>query len=416
MNQRTTDATTSKSTTTTRLSTPRSTDLDRTLNPYAGHLLARRSVGRRARHPWQIGWRGWRDIAIRVGDAIIVDRVMLVAGGVTFYALLSMFPAISAAVSIYGLAADQATVANQFGLLRSALPDVGLQAIERELTALVSQQTGELGLAFGISLAIALWTANAAMKSLFEAMNIAYRETERRSFVRLSLVSLVFTLTSIVVFGILSTVVIALPATIGYLNLGRATEQIVRLGSATVMVLLAAVVVSALYRFGPCRRHARLAWIVPGVLIALIGASVASSAFSWYVANFANYAQTYGSLGALVGFLTWIWVMAMVVLIGAQTNAESERQTLRDSTVGAPRALGDRGAQVADTIGRSYSSPASLGRDEAPDPDSLPGIDWYTRLWLMLPLAAAWTLRSAQQPPTGRDGQLPPDSMARKAP
>jgi len=359
----------------------------------AYHLHAKPSLGRKASSPWQIGAKGWRDISSRVAAEILADRVMLVAGGVTFYVLLSLFPAASAAVSIYGLVADPVTVASQFNLVRSLLPEVGLEPVEQELTIIVNHESGALGLTTFVSLLVALWTANAAMKSLFEAMNIAYEETESRSFVSLTLASLSLTVACILAFGIASAAVIGLPTALNVLNLDASSELLVQVGGVFSLLLIGTSVLTALYRWGPSRNSAKLRWIAPGVIFAVVGVALASSVFSWYVANVGSYSQTYGSLGALVGFLTWIWLIAMVVIIGAEINAETEHQTLRDSTTGAGKTLGDRGAYVADHIGPGYKDqqPVQAGNNQLSNGRlSLPA-----KVWIVLPLVAAWSSRKS---------------------
>ncbi len=309
--------------------------------------------GRDAHTPLQIPFAGWKDIAWRVAAEIPRDRLMMVAAGVTYYLLLAMVPTLSALVSVYGLVADPASVREQTAQLVGILPEGGLAILDEQLTRLATEATGTLGLTFTISLAIALWSANAGVKALFDALNVVYEEEEKRGFLRLTLVSLLFTLAAIVGAVLFLVVVVALPHILAYLPLGAAAEWTVRITGWVLMFLAATFALSALYRYGPSRARARWRWITPGALFAVVLILVASMLFSWYVANFGSYNATYGSLGALIGFMTWIWITVGLLLIGAEIDAEMEHQTARDSTRPPDRPLGRRGAAMADDVGRA---------------------------------------------------------------
>ncbi|MGE0798651.1 MAG: YihY/virulence factor BrkB family protein [Lautropia sp.] len=304
--------------------------------------------GRAAQHPLQIPLRGWRDILSRVYAEFVNDRILLVAAGTTFYALLALVPALTALISIYGLFTDPASAQQHLAFVQPYLPDGGQQIVSEQLQRLSSQPGTRLGFALLVSLAVTLWSANAGMKALFEAMNVAYGEAEKRSFVRVTLLSFAFTVGAILLMLLLIGVMIVLPIVIGLLGLSG--EWWLRLGSTVVLGLAALTALSLLYRWGPSRRHARWQWITPGAAMALVVAFIASTLFSWYVRNFGSYNETYGSLGALIGFMTWLWIMFAFVITGAELNAEMEHQTARDSTVGPEQPLGRRGAQMADTV------------------------------------------------------------------
>ena len=318
-----------------------------------------RSVGPRGRGattPTAIPAKGWKDIAWRVYKEFNDDRIMLVAAGVTFYILLALVPALSAGVSVYGLFFDAAAVATQVASLQGVIPGGGVEIIQEQLTRLAEQTNSSLSITFIVSLGIALWSANAGMKSIFDGLNIAYDEIEQRGFVKLTMVSLAFTFGGIVAVFILGTVVVGLPAYLSSTRLGATFETVLQIGGYVLMLAVLAVAFSALYRWGPSRDHAKWRWITPGGLVAAVVLVVTSIGFSWYVANFGSYNATYGSLGAIIGFMTWIWIASIILLMGAELNAEMEHQTRRDTTVGTREPLGDRGAVVADSVGARWGS------------------------------------------------------------
>jgi membrane protein len=307
--------------------------------------------GRSAETPSQIPARGWKDILLRVYHGISENRILLVAAGVTFYALLAIFPGIAALISIYGLFADPATIASHLDTIASVAPSGAIDVLRDQMTRLASQRGATLGVSFLIGLAISLWTANSGVKAIFDALNIVYGEGEKRSFIKLNAVTLFVTL-GIVVFILLTlAAVVALPVVLTYIPLPGVTAFIVRIGRWPILFALVTLGLAVLYRYGPSRTEPRWRWITWGSVSAAVVWLAASALFSWYVASFGSYNKTYGSLGAIIGFMTWIWISIIVVLVGAKLNAEMEHQTVRDSTAGQPKPLGKRGAGMADTIG-----------------------------------------------------------------
>jgi membrane protein len=311
--------------------------------------------GREAETPTQIPAHGWKDILWRVYEEFGKDRVMAVAAGETYYALLALFPAIAALVSIYGLFADPATIGQHLNALSGVLPSGALQVIGDQVTRIASKGGGTLGLGFIVGLAVAIWSANAGMKAIFDALNIVYGEEEKRSFVALNLWSLAFTLGAIVFLLVALGGIVALPVVLNFVGLGAATEWLLVI--ARWPVLLAGVVLglALLYRYGPSRDTAEWKWVTPGGIVAAVLWLVVSMLFSWYVSSFGSYNETYGSLGAVIGFMTWIWISTVVVLLGAEINGEVEHQTAKDTTEGPNQPLGARGARMADTIGEAKS-------------------------------------------------------------
>ncbi len=312
-----------------------------------------RQRGRTADAPQEIPPKGWKDVLSRTWREISEDRVTLVAAGATYYLLLAIFPTLTALVSIYGLFADPRTVAQHVELVSTIVPAGGLEIINEQLTRLTQQRGATLGLALVVSLGLALWSSSAGVKTMFEAMNIAYGEREERGFIRLTVLALAFTLAGIVVSAVMLGVVVVLPAVLGFLGLPPGFGWLVQSIGYLIVVAMLFLGILALYRFGPDRQQAKWRWLIPGAVLAVLAILVISVLFSWYSANFANFDKTYGSLGALIGFLTWIWLTVTIVLVGAELNAELEHQTAKDSTVGADHPMGRRDAQMADTLGRS---------------------------------------------------------------
>jgi membrane protein len=308
--------------------------------------------GRYAAAPADIPARGWKDILWRCYGRLTEERILTIAAGVTFYTLLAIFPAIAALVAIYGLFADPAIIAKHVAELASFVPGGGVDILREELNRVASQPRGTLGLAFIVGLGISLWSANAGVKAMIDALNIAYVEREKRSFLRLTAVSFVFTLAGILGAILAVGLVVVLPLVLGFFGLESATQAVVAVAKWPVLLVGAAFAIAVLYRFGPSRVPAKWRWITWGSALAAAAWIGLSLLFSWYATSFASYNKTYGSLGAAVGFMTWIWISTIVILAGAELDAEIEHQTCRDSTVGPPKPMGTRGATMADTVGR----------------------------------------------------------------
>ncbi len=311
-----------------------------------------RGRGRKARTPIHIPWRGWKDILIRTYHEIQEDRLMSLAAGVVFYSLVALFPAIAAGVSVYAFFSNASSIANHLSLAADVVPGASLDLLREEITRMAGRSDGKLTFGFLLGLSIALWSANAGMKAIFDALNIIYDEEEKRGIVWLNMVSLFFTLCAIggMLFALGAVVVFPLVlAAFGWTALDAPLMiGILRWPAMFVMVIAALAV---LYRYGPSRRIAKWRWLSVGSVFAAVSWLAVSVLFSWYLGNFANYNATYGALGAVVGLMMWMWLSTIVVLVGAELNSEIERQTAIDSTAGLPRPLGARGAVVADTVG-----------------------------------------------------------------
>jgi membrane protein len=231
------------------------------------------------------------------------------------------------------------------------LPGGAIDVAREQLTRVASKGSQTLGWTFIIGLVISLWSANAAMKSLFDTLNIVHGEREKRSFIKLNTMCLGFTLGGIVFILLALGAVVVVPVALNYLGLSNLADLLVRVARWPAMFVALALALACIYRFGPSRTAPRWRWITWGSVIATILWIVASLLFSWYAAHFGTFNETYGSLGAAIGFMTWLWISAIVILLGAEIDAEMEHQTARDTTTGAAKPMGKRGARVADTIG-----------------------------------------------------------------
>jgi membrane protein len=308
--------------------------------------------GRNADRPSAIPARGWKDIAWRVWANINEHRVMLIAAGVTFYLLLALFPALAAFVSLYGFVADPVTVGDHISFLGGLLPSASLDLIYAQLEALAEQRPEALSFGFVLGFLIALWSANNGIKSMFEAMNVANQENEKRSFVRLNLISFCFTLGAMFLAIAFIFTVGVVPAILALLRLDDFGPMLIAALRWPVMLVIVVTGISLLYRFGPSREQAKWRWLSWGACFASVVWILTSFGFSYYLQNFADYNATYGSLGAVIGFMMWTWISAMIVIVGAEINAEMEHQTALDTTTGADLPMGIRGATMADTLGK----------------------------------------------------------------
>lgn len=311
------------------------------------------SHGREAERPKQIPGRGWRDILVRVKQDVSSDNASLIAAGLALYALLAAFPALAAAVSLYGLFASPDQITGQIESLSGVLPQQASEILRNALQNLASQQGQALGIGAIIGFLLALWSARKGMVALMTATNIAYSEQEERGFFRQLLVSLAFTLGAVVGFVLVVLLAVAAPVALKAIGLGGAAETALSLLRWVVLWFLVVFALAVVYRYAPDRRAPKWRWVSWGSAIAATLWLVGSLLFSLYVRNFGSYGETYGALGGVVVLLLWFYLSAFVVLLGAEINSEIEHQTGRDTTKGRAKPAGSRGAQVADTRGHS---------------------------------------------------------------
>jgi membrane protein len=253
------------------------------------------------------------------------DRVLAIAAGVTFYALLALFPALAAGVSVYGIFADLKTINSDLSSLGSILPGGAIQIIGEQIKRLVSNGDKALGFAAFAGVAISVWSANAGVKAMFDALNIVLKEDEQRGFIRLNLTSLAFTAGGLAIVLLSIGFVLGIPVFLRYVGLNGRLDWLVEIGRWPVLWAALALAIAVLYTFGPSRNDIRGPWISWGSTLAAFVWLIASMAFSWYAANFGTYNKTYGSLGAVIGFMTWIWISAIIVLVGEELNEIIDR-------------------------------------------------------------------------------------------
>ena len=319
-------------------------------------LMADVGHGRLARAPWQIPLAGWKDILYRTYQQINEDRLLATAAGVVFYGLLAIFPAITALVSSYALFADPSTITDNLRSLALMLPDGTFGVVQDQVGRVLAKGNVTLGWTFVIGLLMAVWSANAGMKAILDALNVVYEEDEKRSFIKLNLISLSFTVAALAGILIMVSAVVAVPLLLQKLGLGERAELIISFGRWPMLALLLLFALAALYRYGPSRATPRWQWLSVGAVVAVLLWLAGSASLSWYLSNFEDYNATYGSLGAAIGLMIWMWMSAIIALCGAELNSEIEHQTAVDSTEGRQRPLGARGATMADTVGERISA------------------------------------------------------------
>ncbi len=314
--------------------------------------------GRLAQRPEHIPHKGWTDIFWRLGVSYFGDRIGFLSGGVTFFVMLSLFPTLAAFVTLYGLFADPADAWARLQFLYSFLPSGVARFLGDEMQRLAENTTTTLTFTLVWTLALSLWTANGAIKVLFYGLNVAYHEVERRNIVRYNLMCMGFTVSGLLAVLVSAGLVVGVPVVLGVLGLADEWAHLAPL-RWPVLLLVYVAILTVIYRHGPCRQKARLRWLTPGAIFAALLSLALSLIFSWYLQTFVRTAY-YGPLAAMMGFLLWTWLTVQIVLMGAELNAEIEHQTAMDTTTGEERAIGERGAVVADTVGPKRGSPAAL--------------------------------------------------------
>jgi membrane protein len=309
--------------------------------------------GRRAARPSQVPARGWKDVAVRVKAQMKSDDVPLLAAGVAFFALLALVPALAALVSLYGLVADPADIERNIEDVLAAAPQEVRDLVTSQLDSIVDSSPSGLKVGAIVGLVVALWSASSGVKHLIGAVNLAYDEEETRGFVKLRGLSLVMTVAGIAVMALAVAGLVVLPHALddqGTVGLARALLLVVRW---PVFAVLGLVGLALIYRYAPDRDAPQWRWVSPGAVFAVVVWVIASVLFSLYTANFGQYNETYGALGAVVVVMLWLFITAYVVITGAEINAELERQTAHDTTVGRRRRMGERNAYAADTLGEA---------------------------------------------------------------
>jgi membrane protein len=296
-------------------------------------------AGTQAERPSDIPRRGWLQIVRRAWKEAKADNVPLIAAGVAFFGFLSLFPALIATLTVYGLVVSPEQARKQVDQYASALPSDSRRVLIEQLTAVTQSNQQALGFGLVISVLLALWSASGGMSNLVKAINITYDEDEKRGFVKQRGTALILTIGAMLFMIVTLGLVAVLPAVLHHLPLGPAGRVVVAL--------------AVLYRVAPDRDAPRFRWVTPGAIVATVLWVAGSAAFSLYVSNFGKYNKTYGALAGVAVLMLWLYLTSYIVLLGAEINAESEQQTVRDTTKGEPRPLGERGAVKADSLPES---------------------------------------------------------------
>lgn len=310
--------------------------------------------GREAETPAQIPAPGWKEIALRTWKEGSKDNISLVAAGVAFYGLLAMVPLLGATVLTYGLIASPQTVLHNVQSLTTSMPKDVAKLIGDQLMNVVKTSGSKKGLGLLVAIAVALWGARNAASSIITALNIAYEEEEKRGFVKVTLLSLAITAAG-VLLGVVGGLAIGVMAQLQNLlpSLGPVGVVLGKVVTYVVLAGVAAAAAATLYRYGPSRTKAKWTWITPGSVFFAIGWVVLTLGFGFYVSHFGKYNVTYGSLGGVIVFVTWLYLSSFILLYGAEFNSEIEHQTAQDTTAkGGEKPLGTRGAWSADNVAK----------------------------------------------------------------
>ena len=306
--------------------------------------------GRNARTPSEIPKRGWWEIARRVQGQMKLDHLQIVAAGVAFYFFLALFPTLAAVISVYGLVTSPAEVQHQLDEVGAFLPRQMHELLDEVATAIVGKRDATLGWGLAVSIVLSIWSANKGTKALFEGLNIAYNEEEKRGFIKLNLITLSVTVAALCALVFLLTMVAGVPAVLNLLEWPGWLEWLISLARWPVLAAVLMVFLGFVYRLAPDRDPAKWRWLSWGSAIATFFWLVGSAGFSLYVDNFGKFADSYGSLAAVIILMLWFVLTAFIVLLGAEINSEMEHQTEVDTTVGPEQPMGERGAYYADHV------------------------------------------------------------------
>ncbi len=306
--------------------------------------------GHNAEKPTEIPKKGWKDIALRVKDRLTKDHVPIVSAGIAFYFFLAIFPAIAAALSIYGLLMEPAQVEQQMSQIANVLPEQAHQMISN----ILKQQSGKPGSSLGWSLVlgilISILSANKGIKSVFEGVNITYNEIDERGFFKKNTITLLFTIGGIIIGFIAIAMVVAFPAFIGKIGLSSTLETIIQLLRWPILAVIVMFALAAVYKVAPHRKIPSFKWISWGAIIATVLWIAGSLLFTLYVKNFGSFDETYGSFAAVIILMLWFFLTAFIILLGSEINSEMEHQTRRDTTTGEDKPMGQRGGYHADHV------------------------------------------------------------------
>ena len=311
------------------------------------------SRGRHIKKPRNMPLLGWRDILLRVRNRLDTDNLGLIAGGVAFFFLLAIFPAISAMVAMYGLVNDPTDMQEQFQSFSQLLPTEASEIILSQLQEVTRQSSASLSMGALLGMLFAFWSSMKGMLAMIRALNVVNLEDEKRGFFELRFFAFFLTVCSVIFVVVCLFLIAFIPLLLNNLGLASFSETLFSLLRWPLLTVMILVMLAIIFRFAPSRNNARWVWIMPGTLVAVVLWLIGSILFSWYTSNYAQYNATYGSLGAVIVLLLWFYLTAYIVLIGGVLNSEMEHQTGVDTTIGEEKPIGQRKAEVADTWGES---------------------------------------------------------------
>jgi len=333
------------------------------------------AAGRHAVSPARIPAEGWKQVALRTSKESSEDNIGLVSAGVAFYAFLALVPLLAATVLTYGLIAAPATVLNNVQSLTKVMPSDAAKLVGEQLMSVVQTSGGKKGFGLLLALAIALFGARNAAGSVITALNIAYEEEESRGLIKVNLLALAITAAAV----LLAIIAMIAVAALGHLEelfpqLPTALVIIGKLTSYAVLLAGAAAGAATLYRYAPDRKKAKWVWITPGSIFAAVGWVLLTLGFGFYAANFADYGKTYGSLATVVVLISWTYLSAQVLLLGAELNSELEHQTVKDTRAGTAEPIGQSGVWSADHVATERDLEKSTADFSMPHPVQPPAV------------------------------------------
>ncbi|WP_108815811.1 YihY/virulence factor BrkB family protein [Loktanella sp. Alg231-35] len=278
-------------------------------------------------------WRIWR-ILVAVWNTTGQKHLGLIAAGVAFFGMFGIFPGIAAVIAIFGLIADPVVIAEQLALMEDIIPPDAYNLIASQVFRLVAAPSGALGWATGVSIALALWSCRAGVAALIGGLNAIAGQRMRNGIWQM-MVALMLTVALVTLAIIALTVVVVVPIGLAFIPVANSTAWLLEGVRWLVALGVLMMGLSLLYRFGPARHGSRGRWITVGSVVVVVLWVAASAGLSFYLTNFASYNEIYGSIGAVIGLLLWLYVSAYLILLGAALNVEVhgfDRDAPRENT------------------------------------------------------------------------------------
>jgi membrane protein len=280
--------------------------------------------------PTEISFSGWKTILVDVKDQIAENNVVIVSAGVGFFGFLAIFPAIMALISIYGLAMDPRQIEEQLTKISSVVPEQTYEILKQRVENFINTSGGTLGWGTAFGILFGIWSANKGTKSLFTGVDIAYETKSNRGFLKQNGLTLLFTFGAIILIILSVALIVAFPAIVNKISLPGNIESLVSWLRWLIMALILVSCISLVYAFAPERKRPKFKWVIPGSLLATVLWLIASWGFSYYISNFGNFGEIYGSIAAVVILMLWLYLSSFIILLGAELNAELENYANQD--------------------------------------------------------------------------------------